>query len=374
MNSMYKNGPRWDWYPDIESIAIDNLTSDLHNAIIKDFNSTRGLTPEARKQKENELRQITKKILSALYCAYWTLPKGTIVPTLPLTKELYRKESRSVKELPFSYRYVDAIRKKLEELKWVKIIIGREGKSYSRIIPLAPLVQAFELNGYCWHKQQPKCRSKTLSLKDVVRNKDGSVIRMKGKTTKYHLDVPNSQTTQRYRDNLYKINSAITKHCISLDMNDDQIKILSTAMSNNDQHLGLDLSRVQLERIFARGSMEKGGRFYRGWWQQIPSLYRPHILIDGLRTIEIDYSGMGIAIAYYLLDLPYDNKVDPYDIGLDDWQGKGDPRRKSIKKFVNALINDEDEVFSLPIGQQKLLNHTHTELLEVVKKKTWCNP
>ena len=33
----------------------------------------------------------------------------------------------------------------------------------------------------------------------------------------------------------------------------------------------IDLTRRTLVRIFAEGQFDKGGRFYRGWWQNVPS-------------------------------------------------------------------------------------------------------
>ena len=90
--------------------------------------------------------------------------------------------------------------------------------------------------------------------------------------------------------------------------------------------------------------MELGGRFYRGWWQGLPSIHRPHIRIDGKKTVEVDYSGMSLRIIYALAGQEMDPVTDPYDIGLKDWLGRGDNRRNSIKKIINALINDEDGV------------------------------
>ena len=67
--------------------------------------------------------------------------------------------------------------------------------------------------------------------------------------------------------------------------------------------------------------------------------------------------------------------VDPYDIGLPDWLGSNDPRRKKVKKIVNALINDEDGVYRLPKdaseqlgvdeeGFKKLFEETHPLIYE----------
>ena len=101
--------------------------------------------------------------------------------------------------------------------------------------------------------------------------------------------------------------------------------------------------------------MDKGGRFYGGWWQGIPGLHRPHIRIDGYKTIEVDFSAIAIRIISAQLGEPLPADVDPYDLGLPDWQGPEDPRRKKVKKLVNALINDEDGVYQLPKDAEALL-------------------
>jgi hypothetical protein len=40
---------------------------------------------------------------------------------------------------------------------------------------------------------------------------------------------------------------------------------------------------------------------------------------------------------------------------LDNWKKKDDPRREVIKKFVNALLNDEDKVYKLKAKDKKVL-------------------
>ena len=76
--------------------------------------------------------------------------------------------------------------------------------------------------------------------------------------------------------------------------------------------------------------MELGGRFYRGWWQSIPSQHRPHIRIDGKKTIEVGYSGMCLRILYALAKQEMSLEDDPYNIGLDNWEGRSDKRRSHI--------------------------------------------
>ena len=43
----------------------------------------------------------------------------------------------------------------------------------------------------------------------------------------------------------------------------------------------IDLTRRMLVRIFSNGRFDQGGRFYRGWWENVPSEYRRYITTDG---------------------------------------------------------------------------------------------
>jgi hypothetical protein len=92
-----------------------------------------------------------------------------------------------------------------------------------------------------------------------------------------------------------------------------------------------------MRRIFNNGSFEDGGRFYGGWWQQIPSKYRAAITIDGKRTMQYDFSGMHFSIMYAEkgLDIP---ESDPYTlVGYDP------SLRGAIKKAFNIIINSANK-------------------------------
>lgn len=71
-------------------------------------------------------------------------------------------------------------------------------------------------------------------------------------------------------------------------------------------------------RVFNNNSFRQGGRFYGGFWQQIPREYRKFIRIDGHPTVEIDYSSHHPVLLYAKKGINYwkeygeDN--DPYDL------------------------------------------------------------
>jgi hypothetical protein len=136
----------------------------------------------------------------------------------------------------------------------------------------------------------------------------------------------------------------------------------------------LNFSHVHLRRIFARGQMNLGGRFYGGWWQNIPKGYRRYITINGCQTVEVDFSTLHPTLLFL------ENKLDPpedfYDLGL---KTEGNPlfepdaeqyeiKRKIIKGFANALINDERGVHKLDDEAVKTLGLDSAALKDLLIK------
>jgi len=136
------------------------------------------------------------------------------------------------------------------------------------------------------------------------------------------------------------------------------------------EHRYLDFAQVQMTRIFARGSMNKGGRFYQPWWQNMLSSYRKYILIDGESTVECDFTAMSLSQLYAKEGITYTKGEDPYDLGLPNWLGPKDERRGAIKKFVNALLNDEDSIYELRAKQSRIVDGlTHDQLFKLLCSK-----
>ncbi|MEC8118454.1 MAG: hypothetical protein VX132_01120 [Actinomycetota bacterium] len=62
----------------------------------------------------------------------------------------------------------------------------------------------------------------------------------------------------------------------------DQLETINAWLKRHDHQLtDINFYQTQIVRIYARGQTNKGGRFYRGWWQHVLSAVRRHILIDG---------------------------------------------------------------------------------------------
>ena len=87
----------------------------------------------------------------------------------------------------------------------------------------------------------------------------------------------------------------------NIELEELQEIMTDKALENSNYHFEVDLSARYLKRIFNNSSLEEGGRFYNGWWQSIPSRYRPFISINGDFTIEMDYSSIHIHLLYAVI-------------------------------------------------------------------------
>ena len=340
-----KDGDRFDWFPILDEEFVHSLVNKvLANITSKD--SARGITKEHRISRDKDRKLVAQHLISALYGAYCTINRDNSNVVVSVIRDANFYSSSPTKDpnkIKHSWRCFDAVYDSLIEMDWINVNVGMEGKGYTRIYPINELRNTFEEIGIRWCKQQP------ININDliVLRDKDDD-----GK--KFDLPTPDTNEVKVMASRLYKYNSFLTKHCIALDVDDEQLYEISRVIADNKDNekkerlQKLYIPRVQLKRIFSRGDMELGGRFYHGWWQSVPSLYRPQITIDNCKTSEVDFSTMSLRIIYAICDCKApDAGVDLYDIGLDGWQGPKDPRRKPIKRYINALMNDYKGTFRL---------------------------
>lgn len=97
------------------------------------------------------------------------------------------------------------------------------------------------------------------------------------------------------------------------------------------RHAG-DLSRVSLYRSF-KGSWDRGGRIYGGFWMDLPKAERAHLTINGSPTVELDFARLHPSILYGREGLVLD--FDPYKVpgfeGVDRALGK-----RTLSRLLNG--------------------------------------
>jgi hypothetical protein len=126
------------------------------------------------------------------------------------------------------------------------------------------------------------------------------------------------------RDAVLRINKELKGTLVNLKITDERRQMV-------------DFTNRYLARKFTNGSFEAGGRFYGGWWIDIPREYRKYIQIKGKPTAELDYSTLHPTILYLkkgLLPLKDSYRLDGWDIDHHD----------VYKKTFNQLLNSKPKM------------------------------
>ena len=145
--------------------------------------------------------------------------------------------------------------------------------------------------------------------------------------------------TRKWRRNLEKINAALLSATIGLKGRPVRE---GDPLSLGGVNIGAATPR--LHRIFNQSNFEFGGRFYGGWWQNIPSEYRADITINGAPTVEIDYPRLHPSLLYAICG--HSMMGDPYDIP--------DIERRLVKRAFNTLVNADTRIGAIRAIARKI--------------------
>ena len=151
---------------------------------------------------------------------------------------------------------------------------------------------------------QPDLFSESIILRDKIDGKKQQID---------YLDTPG---VNEMRDNLLLINKCLNAHYPDIRIRDDEWLPLQERIMADPKKQPIDLTRRTLVRIFSEGRFDRGGRFYRGWWQNVPSEDRLCITIAGKKTCEYDYSQLNPHMVYFLRDKELGSE-DAYDRVFD---------------------------------------------------------
>lgn len=346
---------RFDWFETLEIDLLDDLTSKVLLVIDLD-RSTKNQSFGQLQAQRNRDTEVTQHLLSALYQSFFIAPVGTHRVSIPTSASAYTRRGDDLLPLKFSYRSVMRVLSTLKQLGWVQVEAGNTFKGVTRMSASGKLVAIFSNTGLQWYPQRPKPPEMLVVVRDRSKLKEN---------VKVELPTPQTQEVDNYRSFLLRYNSFLLQHCVGLALSDSQLQ----GLSHNAGHGSINLFKLQLRRIFSRGSLTMGGRFYGGWWQSLPSLYQPHITIDGYRTTEVDYSSVALRILYASQGAEVSPDKDLYDIGLPSWEGRHDPRRKLIKTFLNAVLNDESGAYRLPRSDLRKIGVSHHCLMTLLRQR-----
>jgi hypothetical protein len=137
------------------------------------------------------------------------------------------------------------------------------------------------------------------------------------------IDYRDNRDTRRMRKRLRALNEGLGSQEIGID---GQIVREGDRLENGGR------ARVQLQRIFHRGDLELGGRFYGAYWQNMEDRHR--LSINGENAVELDYVAIHIRLLYQ--DAGKQLIGDAYD--LDGWP------RKHAKLALLIAINAQTHI------------------------------
>lgn len=183
--------------------------------------------------------------------------------------------------------------------------------------------------------------------------------------------VDESVETERMRKNLEKINRVMLKNWYDLEIDDEEMLELESRLVEQEDERQIDLSRRTLYRVFNDRELTKGGRFYGGWWQNVPKEYRNRLLVNGKRMVEFDYSNQHPTILYAQegITIEKDCYRDVIRLKTLPSQKTSDNLRSLIKSSFNAMLNATHPLTRAPKGvSPSEFGLTWSEVSEAIKK------
>lgn len=328
--------------------------------ICADRSSMKGVSAQIVQKYEIAARWL----LEVLYQAFCSVPEVPAV--LPRTPSQYssHRPNAPLCGHAVSMRVLDA----MVELGWVDEVRGwfdldlGKGK-FTRIRAAGMLRACFENQGISW---VPRCPTPVERLILISDKPNG--------TPRRFAQAADGSDVERWQKNLYRINEFNLDQCIRLEMPDSELLQLGSAEPDDgnpgacrDGETPINFGRVEMRRIFAHGSLSKGGRFYGPWWQNVPGAYRHRLVINDDAVVEIDFSGIATTCLYAKLGVD-PGEADIYDIGID-YDGPADPRRRVVKDYHNAKLNDTKGRHRPRKPQLALLGMTLQELDARLQKR-----
>ena len=173
------------------------------------------------------------------------------------------------------------------------------------------------------------------SVTDLRRHANAEGIRLKDHD-KVLVEYGQDAFANGARDRLRIINNMLAAHWADLALTDDQIaaEVQRLRGAREDEATqSFDFAARTVYRVFNNSDWQQGGRFYGAWWISCPSRLRPYIMIDGKRTVEVDYSGVHAAMLYAEAGKAIPD--DPYERCLS--KAGNVAERKLVKQTFNAL-------------------------------------
>lgn len=187
-----------------------------------------------------------------------------------------------------------------------------------------------------------------------VRQTTWETINGQRKKLSKTLPTPDTKEVEAMKARLCIINSVLLKNWFDLEISDEEFGKMQSQMLADESKgvdVAINMANRGLYRVFNDKELTRGGRYYGGWWQNIPSKYRAYMIINCKPMVEYDYSGLHPSILYAERNLAAPE--DPYsDIIIPRGTTKKAKKeaRDVAKKIFNAMINAKKPMLAQPDG------------------------
>ena len=309
------------------------MISELTKEVIKRIEATEGRERSRKQQDQLRFEHSVRIVLLDLWKSIKCTPKRECLIN---KRSGYYSENPRYRDPNLTYKQMMTAFNGLLKLGLIEVTqegyLDREtyqGELTRYVAKDELLERLLELDGHPAISIKPKQDAEIIILRNKVDGK---------KVLQEYEDTP---ATERYRKNLNKINSCFLKHWCDLEVKDIEVPKLEARITSHKVKGPIDFSKRTLVRIFANASFQQGGRFYHGWWQNVPSEYRKYITIDKKRTAEFDFSQLNPHLLYHS---NYKNlgSEDAYDRVLDG------EHRKIVKQAFNAMVQAKSPLKNCP--------------------------
>ena len=244
-------------------------------------------------QRQNRIRHMPQA--ESFLCA---LLKASETPTKTLV--IGRNQNEYVGTGRLSYAVTVALfARTIESLGWIERLRGYSpelGKgSKDRDVLKQPL--------FTWLKKS----GLSPDLVYKVRPRTTVTVRDDAEKVRINPDAKLKKKLEPYEAQVEQINEALEAHSLDILLDSAGLKGLNARLReraskkrDDPADAALFLEKKFLRRQFIGRDLKKGGRFYGGWWLNIPKEYRSKITVDGRLTCELDYKCQHLELLYAL--------------------------------------------------------------------------
>lgn len=345
--------------------SFDKLVNEVSNLVTENELSRKSKTGKKRRKRTKREQKLFNNTIKFILAKLWkdlnTVPvKET---SFSLYQHYYSNNKRYTDHLGLAYRTFKTVYDTLCKLNYITMT---KEKEYNPEKPEEARSRMHIPDGYLRDRllglseQGSNLHPAITILPDI--NRETIILRNRTKKLQPYKDTV---VTNRFRKQIKKINTVLSRHWPDLLLRDSQWpkleRIISQELEVDPNASHFDFSRRTVDRIFSNNNFHDTGRMYRNWWSEIPNKtekksdvpYRNLITLDGMPTTELDYGALGPNIFYSLCNKEIGD-TDPYD---RVWDGK---HRDLIKKAFNAMVQASTQLGNCPYDKdlQKLLKVT----------------